>query len=100
MENEPNEIIVTRNPAESRFEAWIDGKLSKLDYSENGGTILMTHVGVPVELRGQGIAAVITKTALEYAKSKSLRVIPICSYVAAYIRRNPHYAELTKKHEG
>ena len=28
---------------------------------------------------------------------KSLRVIPMCSYAAAYIRRHPEYAELTKQ---
>jgi len=100
MEIDPDKIEVTHNPAENRFEAWVEGKLSKLDYSKNGDTIMMTHVGVPVEFRGQGLAAAITKTALEYAKSNSLRVIPICPYVASYIRRNPQYTELTKKREG
>ena len=96
MEIDPDKIEVTHNPAENRFEAWVEGKLSKLDYSKNGDTIMMTHVGVPVEFRGQGLAAAITKTALEYAKSNSLRVIPICPYVMSYIRRNPQYMELTK----
>lgn len=97
MEINPDKIEVTHNPAENRFEAWVEGKLAKLDYTENGNTIMMTHVGVPVEFRGQGLAAVITRAALEYAKSKSLRVIPICPYVVSYLRRNPQYMELTRK---
>jgi predicted GNAT family acetyltransferase len=32
---------------------------------------------------------------LEYARQNSLRVIPMCSYAAAYIRANPEYMELT-----
>jgi predicted GNAT family acetyltransferase len=40
----------------------------------------------------------VTETALEYAKGKSMRVIPMCSYVGAYIRRHPEYIELTKQH--
>lgn len=100
MEIELDKIEIIHNPAERRFEIWIDGLLAKLDYTENGGTIAMTHVGVPVEFRGMGIAAVITKTALEYAKANSLRVIPICPYVASYLRRNPQYMELTRKREG
>lgn len=90
---------VVHNQAENRFEIQLDGQLAKLDYMENGDTIVMTHVGVPIEFRGHGIAAIITKAGLDYAKSKSLRVIPMCSYVAAYLRRNPQYIELTRSKE-
>lgn len=96
MEIKLNALEVINNPAESRFELWIDGQLSKLDYTADRDTIVMTHVGVPNEFRGQGVAGVITKAALDYARTKSLRVIPMCSYVAAYIRRNPQYLELTR----
>jgi len=91
-------LEVTHNPAENRFETWIDGQLSKLDYSETGDTIVMMHVGVNPAHRGQGVAGEVTKAALEYAKGKSLRVIPMFSYVGAYIRRHPEYIELTKQH--
>lgn len=90
-------LEITHNPAEKRFEVFINGELSKLDYIEDGNTIVMTHVGVHPEHRGGGVAGKITQVALEYAKEKHLRVIPMCSYVAAYIRRNPHYIELTKQ---
>lgn len=96
MEIELNELEITNNPAENRFEVWIDGQLSKLDYIEDGNTIVMTHVGVHPEHRGGGVAGRITQVALEYAKQRNLRVIPMCSYVASYIRRNPQYIELTK----
>ena len=89
-------LKVVHNPEQNRFEVELEGQIAKLDYMEDGDTIVMMHVGVPYEFRGHGVAGVITKAGLEYAKSKSLRVIPMCSYVAAYIRRNPQYAELTK----
>jgi predicted GNAT family acetyltransferase len=63
----------------------------------DGKSFVITHVGVHPELRGQGVAGKITETALEYAKANSLRVIPMCGYAAAYIRRNPQYAELMKQ---
>lgn len=93
------ELTITNNPAENRFEVLIEGKLSKLDYIEDGDTIVMTHVGVHPDHRGGGVAGKITQSALEYARAKSLRVIPMCSYIAAYIRRNPQYVELTKHRE-
>jgi uncharacterized protein len=88
-------LNVTHNPAENRFEVWIEGQLSKLDYMEDDNTIVMTHVGVYPGHRGQGVAGKLTEVALEYAKEKSLRVIPMCPYIATYIRRNPQYMELT-----
>lgn len=91
------ELKITNNPAESRFEVWIDGKLSKLDYIEDGDTLIITHVGVHPQHRGGGVAGKITQAALDYAREKSLRVIPMCSYAARYIRRNPQYAELTRR---
>ena len=98
MEIKLNDLEVKHNPVENRFETWIDGELSKLDYMEDGNTIVMTHVGVHPSHRGRGVAGKITEVALEYAKSKSLRVVPMCSYVGAYIRRHPEYIALTKQH--
>ena len=39
----------------------------------------------------------IVEAGLRYAKQNSLRVVPMCSYAAAYIRRNPQYLELTNQ---
>lgn len=90
-------LEVVHNEAEQRFETWIDGYLSKLDYIRDGKNFVITHVGVYPELRGQGIAGKIVEVGLEYAKENSLRVVPMCSYAAAYIRKHPEYAELTKQ---
>ena len=98
MDLEKLEVI--HNEAQNRFETWIDNQMSKLDYILDGNTIVMTHVGVYPEHRGQGIAGKLTKVALEYAKEKSLRVIPMCPYVAVYIRRNTQYEDLTKQRAG
>lgn len=92
-------LEITKNEAENRFEWLIDGHLSKLEYIQDKDSLVITHVGVDPEFRGHGIAGKLTQVGLEYAKANSLRVIPMCSYVAAYIRRNPRYLELTKQHD-
>lgn len=91
-------VEVTHNPDEHRFETVIDGYLSKLDYIQDGRNFVITHVGVHPELRGQGVAGRITEVSLEYAKEHNLRVVPMCSYAAAYIRKHPEYTELTRQH--
>jgi uncharacterized protein len=91
-------LEVTHNADERRFETMIDGYLSKLDYIQDGKNFVITHVGVHPDLRGQGIAGRIVEVSLEYAKENDLRVVPMCSYAAAYIRKHPQYAELTRQH--
>jgi predicted GNAT family acetyltransferase len=97
MKVDLEKVQVTHNPAERRFEAWIDGHLSKLDYIQDEKNFVITHVGVYPEHRNQGVAAKIVDTSLEFARKNSLRVVPMCSYAAAHIRANPEYMELTNQ---
>ena len=90
-------LEVTHNEASRTFEVWIDGRLSKLDYIQEGKNFVITHVCVYPEHRGQGVAGKIVEAGLQYARENSLRVIPMCSYAAAYIRRNPKHMELTEQ---
>lgn len=90
-------LEIINNASENRFEVWSNGLGSKLDYIEDKDTFAITHVGVHPDLRGQGIAGKLVQFAMEYAKSKSLRVIPICSYAVAWIQRHEEYKELTIK---
>src|SRR5690348_15348414 len=98
MEIDFEKIQITNHEAEHRFETTINGYPARLDYIIDKDTFVITHVGVHPELRGQGVAGHITKFALEHARARSLRVIPMCSYAAAYIHRNPQYIELTRQH--
>jgi predicted GNAT family acetyltransferase len=92
-----DKLEVTHNPENHTFEVWIDGQLSKLDYIQDAKNFVITHVGVYPGHRGQGIAGKIVEASLQYAREQSLRVVPMCSYAAAYIRRNPKHIELTEQ---
>lgn len=94
MQVDVNKLDVVHNPEKNRFETWVEGYLSKLDYLQDGKNFVITHVGVHPELRGQGVAGRIVEESLAYARENELRVIPMCSYAAAYMRRNPQHAEL------
>ena len=93
-------LQIIHNEADNTFEVWIDGYRSKLDYIQEGKNFVITHVGVNPLHRGQGVAAKIVEAGLQYARQNALRVIPMCSYAAAYIRRNPEYLELTNQERG
>lgn len=85
---------VTHNPAQSRFETAVDGRLCVCVYHLRDGTALFTHTEVPPALQGRGIAAALVQAALDWARHEGLRVRPLCSYVATYMRRHPPTQDL------
>lgn len=90
MEKEPQ-----KNELMKRFELTLEDKLAQLDYVEQGNNLLVfTHTFVPSELRGQNVAARLTKYALDDARRQGKKVVPQCSYVATYMERNKEYADL------
>ena len=94
MDNPQSDVMVRHNPMAGRFEARVDGELCVADYVRRDHAIVMTHTFVPPALRSRGIAEKMVRSALEYAQSESLQVVPACSYVAAYIRRHPEFQAL------
>ncbi|MDD2765174.1 MAG: GNAT family N-acetyltransferase [Opitutaceae bacterium] len=91
MNSEPS---VRHNPAASRYEIEVEGHLAMAEYALEGDRIVFTHTFVPPELRGRGIAEKLVRPALEEARRQGRRVVPRCSYVAAFIRRNPEFQPL------
>lgn len=87
-------IEVRDNPAEGRFESAVDGRLAVAEYRLGDGRITFTHTVVPPELEGRGIASALIRTALASARERGLKVVPHCSFVAAYIDRHPDQQDL------
>lgn len=77
-----------------RFEWTEEGHLCVLDYVLQESTASFTHTGVPVPVEGRGIAADLVRCGLETARARGWRVRPLCSYVAAYMRKHPEYNDL------
>jgi len=87
-------LDVRNNHDKHRFEVQIDGQLAMIEYMEREGMIIFTHAEVPPALEGQGIASRMAHVALEYAAAQQLKVLPLCPFVASYIRRHPQYQPL------
>lgn len=77
-----------------RFEWRLGDAMAVCEYRREGDTLDLHHTFVPDALRGRGVAAILTEEALGYAKAAGLKVIPSCSYIEGYIRKNPAYAGL------
>lgn len=79
---------ISNNPKQNRYELDIDGQLAFADYQqEGGGNLVITHVFVPPELRGQGIAAKLMEFIVADSREKRFTIVPVCPYAAAYMKR-------------
>jgi predicted GNAT family acetyltransferase len=56
--------------------------------------IVLPHVEVEPEFEGQGLGSKLVKGVLDDVRARGLRVVPICPFVGAYLRRHPEYADL------
>jgi uncharacterized protein len=87
---------VRKDPANTRYCIEVDGHLCVLDYILENGTITFTHTGVPDAVGGRGIAAALTRFGLNEARKEGWKVVPLCSYTAAYLKRHTEFLDLVK----
>ncbi|WP_284141203.1 MULTISPECIES: GNAT family N-acetyltransferase [unclassified Virgibacillus] len=68
---------------------------AEITYVEKGQSIwIIDHTYVSKELRGQGIAALLMEKLLAHAEANNKKIIPQCSYAAAYMQSNKKYQSL------
>ena len=78
----------------NQYEFRIGDYLAKIEYKKDDNRIFLTHTEVPPELGGQGIGTELVKQVLEDIKDRGLRLVPLCPFVIAYIKRHPEWMEL------
>jgi len=87
-------VAVTHNEEAHRFEASVDGLRSLLAYRLFPDRIVLHHTEVPPPIEGQGMAAKLTRAALDFARANHLRVVPLCPYVSGFLRKHREYHDL------
>ena len=91
------ELNIIHNKESGIFETVVDNQTAYIKYHQpSANQIAIVSTLVPTEIGGRGIAGIMTKHVLDYAKENKLTVIPICSYTATYIERHAEYKDLIK----
>jgi len=90
----PGSRTIDHHPETCSLHYVEDGAPSRLTYTLHNTTMTITGTHVPTKVGGRGIAADLMRTALEIARAQQWRVIPHCSYAAAYLRRHPDQHDL------
>lgn len=93
MTTEP--LVVRDNPDRHRFEIDLgDGSLAIAQYTLLPGKITFTHTEVPEAHEGKGIGTTLIRFALDSARERGLKVIPICPFFAAYMQKHSEVQDL------
>ena len=72
-----------------------DGVEAELTYGRRDeSTIVADHTFVPPSHRGKGLAEHLVAAIIADARREGVKIVPLCSYVAAQFRRHPEWADL------
>ncbi len=86
---------VTDNVAGNRFELGAGGESGFIDYRRSGSVLYLNHAEVPASLAGHGRGTRLVRGALDLIRSRGERMVPVCPFIKAFLRRNPDYEDLS-----
>ena len=91
-------VEVRDNPQESRYEIRSDGELAGfVTYGLHRDHITFIHTEIEPAYEGHGLGGQLASAVLDDARRRGLPVVPLCPFIASYIRRHPdEYLSLIK----
>lgn len=85
------DVINKDNGKNGVFMAVEDGvQMGEMTYVWAGeDKILIDHTGVPPQYEGQGVGKDMFMKAVEFAREKGIKIVPVCPFVVALFKRMP-----------
>lgn len=86
---------VKHEPDQNRFVVETDGGTALLSYRKQGDDVVnLSHTEVPSAEEGQGVGSALARSALEWARSEHLKVVPGCAFVRDWLKDHEEYSDL------
>ncbi|MEU0196154.1 GNAT family N-acetyltransferase [Streptomyces afghaniensis] len=96
MNQSSTAAIVERVDAEHRYEILVDGRRAGLTaYRDRGAQRVFFHTEIDDTFAGQGLAAQLVQQALADVRESGKRAVPVCPYVATFLKRHDEFADIT-----
>ena len=81
---------VRDNRAAHRYQLLVDEELAgELLYRARDGVVTLIHTEIAPQYEGQGLGEQLVAYALDDIRTSGRRIVPVCPFVAAYLRRHP-----------
>lgn len=93
------DLNVRHDTAQNRFEVDLGDAVAFAAYALHDNSIVFTHTEVPPQHEGHGIGTLLIKAGLDYARDRSLTVIPSCPFFAAYMKKHAEVQDLLSPYD-
>ncbi|MFF5973331.1 GNAT family N-acetyltransferase [Streptomyces sp. NPDC012769] len=88
--------VVRRVDDRHRYEILVDGERAGLTaYRDRGEQRVFFHTEVDDAFAGQGLASILVQEALTDVRASGMRIVPVCPYVAKFLKKHEEFADLT-----
>lgn len=94
MKEEFEALPLVNNESSRQFELVVNGIKAKIEYDRQKERMFLLHTEVPAALEGQGVGAALVEKTLHYLEANNLKLVPLCPFVAAYVKRHPEWKRL------
>jgi predicted GNAT family acetyltransferase len=75
-----------------------DKRVAEMTYSKAGDNlIIIDHTEVSDSLRGTGAGKQLVTAAVNYAREKNIKILPLCPFAKSVFDRNPAFADVLSK---
>jgi uncharacterized protein len=90
-----DDMAIADNPVAHRYELRVGGVVAAYsEYNLLNDAVMFTHTEVLPQYEGQGLGSKLAKFALADVRERHLHAIPVCQFIAGYIRRHVELRDL------
>ncbi|MBW8795544.1 MAG: N-acetyltransferase [Streptomyces sp.] len=96
MSESSTTTVVQRVDAGRRYDILVDGGRAGLTaYRDLGAQRVFFHTEIDEAFAGQGLGAQLVQQALADVRASGMRIVPVCPYVAKFLKRHDEFADIT-----
>ncbi|MGO4175758.1 GNAT family N-acetyltransferase [Bosea sp. TAF32] len=82
------------DPEHNRFVMAVPAGEAFATYRRLDDYLVVSHTEVPSASRGQGLGSQLAEALFEHARGRGERIVPACSFIAAWARQHPEYQDV------
>ncbi len=88
-------VEITRDATHNCYVLLVNGQsLGAAYYQEEDDRLIFTHTEVDPSLKGKGLGSQLARGALDDAKDRGKKIVPVCEFIAAYVGKHSEWDDV------